>query len=48
MAERFDHIVFIVDDEEQVGKSLGRVIKKIGAKYVYLDSGKKEIGRAHV
>ncbi len=45
MAERFDHIVFIVDDEEQVGKSLGRVIKKIGAKYVYLDSGKKALER---
>lgn len=39
MAKKFEHIVLIVDDEEQIGKSLGRLMKSIGVKYVYLDSG---------
>ena len=39
MAEKFDHTVLIVDDEEQVGKSLGRLMKSIGSKYVYMESG---------
>lgn len=39
MVEKFDHTVLIVDDEEQVGKSLGRLMKNIGAKYVYMSSG---------
>jgi response regulator RpfG family c-di-GMP phosphodiesterase len=39
MVEKIDHTVLIVDDEEQVGKSLGRLMKSIGAKYVYMSSG---------
>lgn len=39
MAKKFDHTVLIVDDEEQVGRSLGRLMKSIGAKYVYMESG---------
>ena len=45
MAEKFDHTVLIVDDEEQVGRSLGRLMKSIGAKYVYLESGQKALDR---
>ncbi len=39
MAYKFDHTILIVDDEEQVGKALGRLMKQIGAEYVYRDSG---------
>lgn len=39
MAKKFDHTVLIVDDEAQVGKALGRLMKGIGAKYVYMESG---------
>lgn len=39
MAKKTNHTVLIVDDEEQVGKSLGRLMKSIGAKYVYMNSG---------
>ena len=45
MAEKFDHTVLIVDDEEQVGRALGRLMKGIGAKYVYLDSGIEALDR---
>ena len=45
MAEKFDHTVLIVDDEEQVGRALGRLMKGIGAKYVYLDSGLEALDR---
>ncbi len=47
MAGQFDHIVLIVDDEEQVGKSLGRFLKSIGVKYVYMESGKNALERMH-
>ncbi|MCP3901773.1 MAG: response regulator, partial [Desulfobacteraceae bacterium] len=40
MTKKFDHKVLVVDDEEQVGKSLGRFFKSIGLKYVYMESGK--------
>ncbi len=40
MAEDFDHIVLIVSNEEQGGKSLGRFLKNIGVKYVFKESGK--------
>lgn len=43
MAKKFDHTVLIVDDEEQVGRALGRLMKTIGAKYVYLDSGEEAL-----
>ena len=43
MGKKFDHTVLIVDDEEQVGKSLGRLIKSIGAKYVYMESGQSAL-----
>lgn len=46
MAEAFDHIVLIVDDEEQIAKSIGRILKSIGVKYVYLASG--ESGLNHL
>jgi response regulator RpfG family c-di-GMP phosphodiesterase len=39
MADKFVHTVLIVDDEEQVGKALGRLMKQIGAQYVYMNSG---------
>jgi len=39
MAKKFDHTVLIVDDEEKVGRSLGRIMKGIKAKYVYMESG---------
>ena len=45
MVEKFDHTVLVVDDEEQVGKSLGRFLKSIGVKYVYMESGKAGIER---
>ncbi|NOX33694.1 MAG: response regulator [Deltaproteobacteria bacterium] len=45
MPEKFDHTILIVDDEEQVGKALGRLMKGIGAKYVYMDSGQKALDR---
>lgn len=45
MVEKFDHTVLVVDDEEQVGKSLGRFLKNIGVKYVYMESGKAGIER---
>ena len=45
MADKFDHTVLIVDDEEQVGKALGRLMKSIGAKYVYMESGQEALDR---
>lgn len=45
MADTFDHTVLIVDDEEQVGKALGRLMKSIGVKYVYMESGEKALER---
>jgi response regulator RpfG family c-di-GMP phosphodiesterase len=45
MVTKFDHTVLIVDDEEQVGRALGRLMKGIGAKYVYLDSGIEALDR---
>ncbi|MBU2481394.1 MAG: response regulator [Proteobacteria bacterium] len=39
MAEKFDHTVLIVDDEESIGRALGRLMKSIDVKYVYMDSG---------
>ncbi len=45
MTKKFDHKVLVVDDEEQVGKSLGRFFKSIGLKYVYMESGKDGLNR---
>ncbi|MBU0996389.1 MAG: response regulator [Proteobacteria bacterium] len=39
MPEKFDHTVLIVDDEEQIGKSIGRLLRSIDVKYVYMESG---------
>lgn len=39
MTGKFDHTILIVDDEKQVGKSLGRLMKSIKARYVYMESG---------
>jgi len=40
MSEPFDHTVLIVDDEEQIGKVLGHLMRGMGVKYVYMPSGK--------
>jgi len=45
MADKFDHTILIVDDEEQIGKALGRLMKQIGAKYVYMNSGQAGLDR---
>ncbi|MBU1341468.1 MAG: response regulator [Proteobacteria bacterium] len=45
MADKFDHTVLIVDDEEQIGRALGRLMKSIGAKYVYMESGIEALDR---
>ncbi len=45
MTAKFDHTILIVDDEEQVGRALGRLMKKIGAKYVYMESGQAGLDR---
>jgi response regulator RpfG family c-di-GMP phosphodiesterase len=45
MADKFDHTVLIVDDEEQIGKTLGRLMKSIGTKYVYVESGLAALDR---
>jgi response regulator RpfG family c-di-GMP phosphodiesterase len=45
MADKFDHTILIVDDEEQVGRALGRLMKQIGVKYVYMDSGQAGLKR---
>ena len=45
MGSKFDHTVLIVDDEEQVGRALGRLMKNIGSKYVYMESGAKALER---
>jgi response regulator RpfG family c-di-GMP phosphodiesterase len=43
MADKFVHTVLIVDDEAQIGKALGRLMRSIGAKYVYAESGQAAI-----
>ncbi|MBU0971972.1 MAG: response regulator [Proteobacteria bacterium] len=45
MTDKFDHTILIVDDEEQVAKSLGRLMKQMGVKYVYMASGQAGIDR---
>jgi response regulator RpfG family c-di-GMP phosphodiesterase len=45
MARKFDHTVLIVDDEKQVGSALGRLMKSIGTKYVYMESGQAALER---
>ncbi len=37
--EKINHTVLIVDDEKQVAKSLGRLLKSIGLQYICLESG---------
>jgi len=43
--EPLDHMVLIVDDEEQVGRAVGRLLKNMGVKYVYMDSGPSALER---
>ncbi len=43
MSEPFDHTVLIVDDEEQIGKALGRLMRGMGVKYVYVSSGREAL-----
>ncbi|HCY83630.1 MAG TPA: hypothetical protein DHV36_00680 [Desulfobacteraceae bacterium] len=45
MAEKMDHTVLIVDDEKQVGRALGRIMKQIGVTYVYTDCGQAALER---
>lgn len=45
MTEKNDHTVLIVDDEQEVGTSLGRLLKKAGIKYVYMESGAEALER---
>jgi response regulator RpfG family c-di-GMP phosphodiesterase len=45
MIEKFDHTVLIVDDEQQLGKALGRLMKQINVKYVYMESGQEGLER---
>jgi response regulator RpfG family c-di-GMP phosphodiesterase len=45
MTNKFDHTVLIVDDEENIGRALGRLMKSIGAKYVYMESGPAALDR---
>lgn len=43
--KKFDHTVLIVDDEGQVGKAIGRLLKGMGASYVYMESGEEALER---
>ena len=45
MTKPFDHIVLVIDDEEQVGRAVGRLLKQIKTKYVYLDSAQAGLER---
>ena len=45
MSDTIDHTILIVDDEEKIGKSLGRLLRTINTKYVYLDSGETALKR---
>ena len=45
MSDTIDHTILIVDDEEKIGKSLGRLLRTIKIKYVYLDSGQSALER---
>jgi response regulator RpfG family c-di-GMP phosphodiesterase len=42
---QFDHTVLIVDDEEMIGRALGRLLKSIGIAYVYETSGPAALER---
>jgi response regulator RpfG family c-di-GMP phosphodiesterase len=39
MPKKFDHTILIVDDEESIGLALGRIVKGLGVKCVYMPSG---------
>ncbi len=45
VANHYDHTVLIVDDEEMIGKALGRLLKSIGIAYVYESSGPAALER---
>ena len=45
MTEKIYHTVLIVDDEQAVGISLGRLLRKAGIKYVYVESGGEALER---
>lgn len=45
MTDLFDHTVLIVDDEEPLGKALGRIMKNIGVASVYVESGHAALAR---
>lgn len=45
MADAFDHTVLIIDDEEQIAKSIGRLLRSIGVNHVYLASGEGGLKR---
>lgn len=43
--QAIDHTVLIVDDEAQVGRAVGRLLKKEGVRYVYMNSGQAALER---
>ncbi|WP_022664232.1 response regulator [Desulfospira joergensenii] len=45
MVEKYNHTVLIVDDEEQVGRAIARLIKRMGAEPVYVNSGRAALER---
>lgn len=43
MPKKFDHTILIVDDEESIGLALGRIVKGLGVKCVYMPSGNEAL-----
>jgi response regulator RpfG family c-di-GMP phosphodiesterase len=43
MKQAYDHKVLIVDDEKQVGKSIGRLLSREDIDFVYSDSGESAL-----
>jgi len=45
MEQKYDHAVLIVDDEEQTGKAIARLLKKTGLKFVYAPDGETGLSK---
>lgn len=45
MTDTFDHTILIVDDDEQVRRALGRLMRHIKVKYVTMESGQAGLDR---
>lgn len=39
--QQIDHTILLVDDEPRIGRSLGRLLKKMGLKYVFMESAEQ-------